>query len=174
MKKTILTVMAIVAIGITFFIYSCIKETSSNQINGKSLKVATISKRLELNNRYGDDKTNLKNEFGKLSSADKMAIWLDKLNSLSNQDLPIEHKSLIISLTTELQKEQRDVATVSSYVVKLAKITPEEDFNKMFAEIKDYNYRVHFRGTAHVKESIFKDLEKPAGPSDSWLWVNVP
>lgn len=158
MKKTILSVMAIVAIGIAFFIYSCNKEASSNQINGNNLKVATVSKRLELIKRYGDDKTNLKNEFGKLSSADKMAIWLDKLNSLSNQDLPTEHKSLIISLTTELQKEQRDVATVSTYAIKLAKITPEEDFNKMFAEIEDYKYSGRFIGTTPVNESILKDL----------------
>lgn len=106
----------------------------------------------------GKDYTKIKNDYSILLKKEKVELWNEKLEQLLNQNLPVENKILIRQLKRELNKEVFASVEISQIAINLAKITPEEDFLRMFSDLNDYNYTGKFKGINKVSDKILMDL----------------
>ena len=99
-------------------------------------------------------------DFNKLNDSEKTALWVEKMDQLLNEDLPKENKVVISELRDMLLKNgySSKVDGFVETVINLAKITPLEDFEKMFCSLNDYTYNEKFIGTEKVPEEILSDL----------------
>lgn len=105
------------------------------------------------------DFSTIKSDFNNLTEKEKIALWNEKLDQLLTQNLPLEHKKLIIELNAELKKTNINVENVSNISFHLANITPEDDFYQMFMSLNDYKFEGGFIGTAKVNDALKKSLK---------------
>jgi hypothetical protein len=143
MTKIKLSILGLLALflSITAFI-ACSKDNNDDANN--------VASKLRTTFLEGKNYSKISNDFNLLSKKGKTALWDDKLNQLLEENLPIEHKELITALKLELNKEVMDAKKISTIAINLAKLTPEEDFAKMFANLNDYNYDGKFEGKTKI------------------------
>jgi len=93
----------------------------------------------------GKDFQDLKENFSRLHLNDKRNLWNNKIEQLLSLDLPTQHIILVKELKEEFAKNVEGMENnVQSTVIKLAQITPEKDFTKMFFELGDYEFSGKF------------------------------
>ena len=96
-----------------------------------------------------------KNDFNRLSIADKCDLWNEKVDQLLSLSLPTQHIDLIRQLKVELQNHKDGRAHQLGQVFsQIADITPDEDFIAMFFELKDYDYPNRFIGTGTASSRL--------------------
>ena len=79
--------------------------------------------------------------FKDLTTENKIRVWQSKINQIQTQNLSTEQKELIRSINNEIVKvaeENYDGIKLFEYAISLAKITPEDEFVRMFSVIGDY------------------------------------
>lgn len=100
-------------------------------------------------------------DFNKLNSEEKNALWVEKMDQLLSQGLPNEHVVLIKNLKSQIIKNKREKAfELIETAIDLTKITPEDDFIKMFESLYDYNYNGGFTGKTEVTSSIIETINQ--------------
>ena len=150
MTKFKLSILGLIVVFLSTAIFIACSKENGEETNYVSSKLRTTF--LE-----GKNYSKISNDFNMLSKKEKTDLWNDKLNQLLSLDLPIEHKELISDLKLEISKDQMDVKKISNIAISLAKLTPEEDFAKMFTNLYDYNYYGKFEGKTKVS---IKAIEK--------------
>lgn len=137
-----------------FLIALSCKQNSSEEI--------VSSKRLELTK--GKSIEVIKANYMSLSTQTKKGLWIEKVQQLLTQTLPSPQFTLIKELETELLRNDCDFTSFANNVkiqdigIRLASITPREDFLKMFVSLDDYYYKNGFIGKEICDECI-KDME---------------
>ncbi len=99
-------------------------------------------------------------DFNKLDDTEKTALWVEKMDQLLNVDLPKENK-VVISEIRDMLLKNGFTSKVEGFVdiaIKLAKLTPLEDFVKMIESLDDYKYENKFIGSTDVPENIINDI----------------
>lgn len=137
-----------------FLIALSCKQSASEEI--------ASSKRLELTK--GKSIEVLKANYMSLSTQTKKELWIEKVQQLLTQTLPSPQFTLIKELETELLKNDCDFTSFANNVkiqdigIRLASITPREDFLKMFVSLDNYYYKNAFIGKEICSDCI-KDME---------------
>ncbi len=131
--------------------FACSKENNSDTV--------AISTKLRSDFLAGKDYAKIKSDYNILDKKEKVELWNEKLEQLLSQDLPVENKNLIMQLKLELNKEVFASKAISEIALNLAKITPEEDFFRMFSDLNDYNYAGKFKGVNKVSDDILLNLK---------------
>lgn len=146
MKKVGLSLVVL----LVFILGSC------NEDNADNIPVVKNDLRQEL--LLNED---VKEAFKELTSDEKFQVWESKCNQLLTQDLPFEHKELIALVKIEFTQLRNTGVSLKlqNLAIKLAKITPEEDFVLMFSSLGDYVFNNKFEGSS-VSEYLIKDLER--------------
>lgn len=101
-------------------------------------------------------------KYSKLSVEEKSALWIEKMDQLQSLDLPLEHKSLIGKVKEQILRGNlsENPSDLIEAAIKLALITPEDDFIKMFSSLYDYNYNAKFAGVEKVSDNILNDIKR--------------
>jgi hypothetical protein len=152
MTKIKLSVLGLIALFLSTTIFiACSKENNedSNYVASK-LRTTFVDAK-----NYSE----MSNNFNLLSKNEKTALWNDKLNQLLALNLPTEHKELISALKLEISKDEMDAKKISDIAINLAKLTPEEDFAKMFANLNDYKYNGKFEGKTRVSIKAIEEFK---------------
>ena len=79
--------------------------------------------------------------FKALTTENKIRVWQSKINQIQTQNLSTEQKELIRSINNKIVKvaeKNYDGIKLFEYAISLAKITPEDEFVRMFSVIGDY------------------------------------
>lgn len=127
------------------------------------------------NDQIADDyrnNLNLKSEleqketFKNLDTDSKIRIWKSKLEQIKSKDISSEQKVLINNISTEISKMTNvdyDGIKLFEYAVEMAKITPEDEFIRMFSVIGDYNRNDNLYNGVYKSKlaegKLVKDLE---------------
>ena len=94
--------------------------------------------------------------FNALTTEQKSALWVEKMEQLITQNLPSENSKLIKQMRdSHLRK---DLSGFKTSALNLAEITPEEDFIEMFVSLSDYNFNGKFTGKTSVSETIISEI----------------
>ena len=83
-----------------------------------------------------------KETFKNLDTDSKIRIWKSKLEQIKTKDISSEQKNLINNISNEVSKMTNadyDGIKLFEYAIEMAKITPEDEFIRMFSVIGDYN-----------------------------------
>ena len=140
MKKIILALIAIV----TFSFAGNAQNLRANFLKGKSQQQIVET-------------------FDKLTTNEKDALWLEKVNQMITQKLPSENLNLLQKVKTFIS--QKNIEGIKEVASNLGLITPEIDFLKMFESLEDYNYSGKFVGSTRVSDLILIDLKTLGSPS---------
>lgn len=79
--------------------------------------------------------------FMNLDTDSKIKLWTSKLDQIKSQDISDEQKRLISKISDELSKmnnDNFDGQKLFGYAIKMAQITPEDEFIRMFSTLSDY------------------------------------
>lgn len=79
--------------------------------------------------------------FKNLDTNTKLRLWKNKLDQIKNEDISNEQRVLIDNISSELSKIKDtdfDGQKLFEYAIKMAQITPEDEFLKMFSSLSDY------------------------------------
>lgn len=127
---------------------------------------------LRANFLKGKDHNQISADFNKLSTKEKNALWIEKMDQLLAQNLPKDHQ-ILTGKVREILLKNSDLdqsAGVVETALGLATITPEDDFIRMYSSLYDYTYDGKFSGKEKVSEFILNDLSKlgsdPTGGGD--------
>lgn len=150
MKKYKLSILITLFLSTVMF-FACSKENNSDTV--------AISTKFRSDFLEGKDYAKIKTDYNNLDKKEKVELWNEKLEQLLTQNLPVENKNLIIQLKLELNKEVFASKAISEIALNLAKITPEEDFFRMFSDLNDYNYSGKFKGVNKVSNNVLQDLK---------------
>lgn len=150
MKNYKLSILITLFLSIVI-LFACSKESNSDTV--------AVSTKLRSDFLTGKNYSKIKSDYNILDKKQKVELWNEKLEQLLKQDLPIENKNLIMQLKLELNKEVFASKTISEIALNLAKVTPEEDFFRMFSDLKDYNYSGKFKGLNKVSDDVLMDLK---------------
>lgn len=148
-KKSILGLATFIICVAVFF--ACSKEsidssnTTQSTLRTPFLQAKSYSK--------------IKSDFNTLSKKEKTALWNEKLEQLLSLDLPLEHQKLIEDLKIQINKDLMDLQEISNISIKLATLTPEEDFNKMFTSLDNYKYNGKFEGKFKVSTQVVESFK---------------
>ncbi len=154
-KHRILIILIIIG---NLFI-SCTKEAKAEE----ELIVPTVALTKE-NTRANFLKNNTfdenKSKFDNLVTKDKYILWNNKIEQLLDQKLPNAHLVILKQLQIELKNLAIDKPNrIPELAIKLARITPKQDFIMMFAELEDYHYNGKFIDTAKVPNEIINSFK---------------
>ena len=106
-----------------------------------------------------------KETFKNLDTDSKIRIWKSKLEQIKTKNISSEQKVLINNISDEISKMTNadyDGIKLFEYAVEMAKITPEDEFIRMFSVIGDYNRNnnLYNNSTSKLTEGkLVKDLE---------------
>ena len=106
-----------------------------------------------------------KETFKNLDTDSKIRIWKSKLEQIKTKDISSEQKNLINNISNEVSKMTNadyDGIKLFEYAIEMAKITPEDEFIRMFSVIGDYNRNnnLYNNSTSKLTEGkLVKDLE---------------
>lgn len=125
----------------------------------------------------GKTQTQIVSDFNKLSTSQKNDLWIEKMEQLLTQELPSEHIALIRGIKDLMIENKR--SNIKEFVeptLRLASITPEDDFVKMIESLYDYKYTGKFLGKDKTSDSILQDISKLGSqePTDGDGEVNRP
>ena len=98
--------------------------------------------------------------FSKLSEGEQKELWLEKMDQLLSQKLPGTHVKLIKTIREGVGKGI-DKTTAQNFLKSasdLAKITPRQDFGKMFERLEDYQYSGKFSGAENMPDSLVEGI----------------
>jgi len=100
----------------------------------------------------------IKETFKLLNYKEKTELWINKLEQLKTQKLKHEQLILINNLLFILEKNNDFKLTnaIKLIATDLAKITSEEDFEKMFSNLKDFDSN----SEAYKNENCYKCIEQ--------------
>ncbi|MGP1501987.1 MAG: bacteriocin fulvocin C-related protein [Bergeyella cardium] len=79
--------------------------------------------------------------FKNLSTDSKLELWKSKLEQVAREDISDEQKKLITKISDELstiKDDNFDGQKLFEYAIRMAQITPEDEFIRMFSQIGDY------------------------------------
>ena len=104
-------------------------------------------------------KTNLQviEAFNSLTTDEKSALWLEKLDQLLTQNLSSQTLVLIGEMKTA--HVRKDLNSFKSASLNLTKIIPEEDFIEMFLKLQDYNFSGTYTGITNVSQNLINEIE---------------
>jgi hypothetical protein len=134
----------------TVIFFACSKENNSDTVD--------VSTKFRSDFLKGKDYAKVKSDYYVLDKKEKVQLWNEKLEQLLRENLPAENRNLIMQLKLELNKEVFASKAISEIAINLAKITPEEDFFRMFSDLNDYNYGGKFKGVNRVSDDVLMDL----------------
>ena len=104
-----------------------------------------------------------KETFKNLDTDSKIRIWKSKLEQIKTKDISSEQKNLINTISNEVSKMTNadyDGIKLYEYAIEMAKITPEDEFIRMFSVIGDYNRNNNLYNESKLTEGkLVKDLE---------------
>ena len=104
-----------------------------------------------------------KETFKNLDTDSKIRIWKSKLEQIKTKDISSEQKNLINNISNEVSKMTNadyDGIKLFEYAIEMAKITPEDEFIRMFSVIGDYNRNNNLYNESKLTEGkLVKDLE---------------
>lgn len=131
MKKILFALLTLT----TLFLNSC-KETSEipSQEENQNIKA-------QKNNITARTAGMQKSEFNELSTNDKIKIWDDKLKQVLTQNLTEEQRILVNGIKSELSNvtsKEYDGIKLAELGLEMAKITPEDEYVRMFEVLDDY------------------------------------
>ena len=127
---------AIFAVLLTWITFSCQPEVSTSK---NDLIISKL--RLQLANNNGSGELNV--SYQGLTESNKIAVWINKLNQVSESSIPEAHKALIEKIIQELQKSQSTTQLMDNDLIKysaveLASITSKETYIQMFCGLADF------------------------------------
>nr|WP_315221173.1 bacteriocin fulvocin C-related protein [uncultured Flavobacterium sp.] len=118
-------------------------------------KETSIDSNLRKDFLEGKNFDEVKKDFSELETKKKYALWNDKINQLLTQKLPDEHVAILKQLKVELVNMADDKPNkIPELAIQLAKITPKQDFIRMFAELEDYKYEGRFHDDEKISNEI--------------------
>ena len=90
-----------------------------------------------------DLKSELKQKemFKELTTVNKIRVWQSKMKQIQNENISTEQKALISKINSEIAKvaeKNYDGIKLFEYAVSLSKITPDDEFIRMFSVLGDY------------------------------------
>lgn len=134
------------------FNWSCNSDDNSN--------FTQSNENLRLNLLKSGNINQIKSNFKLLNSQQKASVWLSKFDQIIAQDIPIENKNLVIKLKSLLSQSyfKDNSVEVKNTAIKLAQITPTQDFILMFETIENYKYNGKFYGNS-ISQNLIKDLQ---------------
>lgn len=96
-----------------------------------------------------------------LDADSKLKLWKNKFEQIKRQDVSSRQRELIDSISEELSKieeENFDGQKLFEYAIKMAQITPEDEFIRMFSRFEDYkrNNSSYEEFAVKVKEKSYK------------------
>ena len=122
----------------------------------------------------------IKANYAVTTDAQKKMLWISKIEQISKQNLPEEHKLLLTKLRAELSKSQAimDMSNpiIKGIAIQLAEITPLQDFLAMFDSLNNYNYNQKFMGEG-ISQELINDLRGQYGgikPPQNVTVLRVP
>lgn len=95
--------------------------------------------------------------FNQLTTEEKNALWVEKMNQLLNEKLPAENLKLIQQMRDSHLK--KDLDGFKKAALSLTQITPEDDFIAMFNVLNNYNYSGSFVGKTVISDLTIKDIK---------------
>lgn len=101
--------------------------------------------------------------FKDLTTENKIRVWQSKINQIQTQNLSTEQKELIRSINNEIVKvaeENYDGIKLFEYAISLAKITPEDEFVRMFSVIGDYKKNENLYNNHFSNEKLVLNLQQ--------------
>lgn len=149
----------IVKSSIFAVLFSAIVLVACNKDNFQTDSDSMAKSNLRESFLKSKDFATIKSDFNDLTEKEKIALWNEKLDQLLIQNIPNEHKKLIKELSTELKETTINVENISNIAILLAKITPEDDFYKMFTTLDDYRFEGHFTGITKVNDDLQNSLK---------------
>jgi hypothetical protein len=102
----------------------------------------------------------LKSSYRSLSNGTQKELWIDKLHQIQSQNLSTEQLSLIKALEVELLsggKFSSENEKIKEIGVKLAYITPKDDFLNMFVKLE--NYQNFNNASKEICDECIADLQ---------------
>jgi hypothetical protein len=99
--------------------------------------------------------------FNQLTESDQKKLWIEKIDQILSQNLPIEHKKLVTEIRTGVDKgvDKNSAQAFLGSAANLARITPAKDFGNMFETLADFKYDGKFVNTKKMPESIILDIQ---------------
>lgn len=112
-------------LGIMTLVFSCIKDNSANEVGLVNTEILT------------------KKQFLTLSKEEQKQRWINRLETIQSLKISEEQKSIIKDLQLDLKMLKQGDFFISQKIkenaLKIAKITPREDFLNLFVDILDPN-----------------------------------
>lgn len=103
-----------------------------------------------------------KEVFKNLDTNSKIRLWKSKLEQIKNENISSEQKSIINNISIEVSKinnDNYDGQKLFEYAIQMAKITPEDEFIRMFSLIGDYKKNSSLYKSSFTNSNIVSDLE---------------
>jgi hypothetical protein len=120
----------------TLSLNSC-KETSEIPLQEENQAIKT-----QKNDITARTVTMQKSDFNDLSTNDKIKIWSEKLDQVLTQNLTDEQRTLVQGIKIELPNvasDDYDGIRLAELGLEMAKITPEDEYIRMFEMLDDYH-----------------------------------
>lgn len=133
MKKIFLVFLTLTLT--TLSLNSC-KETSEIPLQEENQAVKT--KKNDITARAVNMQ---KSDFNELSTTDKIKIWSDKIDQILTQNLTEQQRTLVMGIKSELPNvgsKDNDGIKLAELGLEMAKITPGDEFIRMFEVLDDY------------------------------------
>ncbi|MBC7525556.1 MAG: bacteriocin fulvocin C-related protein [Flavobacterium sp.] len=104
----------------------------------------------------GKTQDQLIDSFNQLPTGEKNALWIEKMDQLLNQKLPVENLQLIQQMRDSHLNKNLD--GFKKAALALAEITPDEDFTDMFNTLSNYNFNGSFVGKSVISDLTIKSI----------------
>ena len=133
MRKMFFALLTASTLILTF--NSC-KESSESVLQEQNESTVAVK-----NNMLARTTSMQKSDFNDLSTLDKIRVWDNKLEQVLTENLTNQQRVLVENIRIELPKvalENYDGIALAEYGLEMAKITPENEFVRMFAMLENY------------------------------------
>lgn len=103
-----------------------------------------------------------KSDFNDLSTSDKIKIWNDKMDQILTQNLTDTQRSLVEGIKSELPNvgsDTYDGIKLAELGLEMARITPENEYIRMFEVLEDYNRDASLYTDNIKNDNIVSDME---------------
>jgi hypothetical protein len=119
---------------ITALILSCKQNSIDNTLPNKRLEFLKTKNIGELKSNYRS-----------LPDNEKKELWIDKIHQIQTQSLTSEQLTIISNLEKELMQPNSSFSMENDVLknlgIRLASITPREDFLNMFSSLENFTYK---------------------------------
>ena len=114
------------------------------------------------------DFSKIKDKYSVLSIEHKKILWIDKIDQLADLKISSEHNQLLEDLKQEILNSNEfnlQNADIKNIAIKLAEITPMNDYIEMFSTLKDYKFSGKFLDN-HLCDICISDLQNESNQSN--------